>query len=233
MRAASDKPKRRPAREPFDPQSDSLAARLAEGLAQVALVLRARAWQQAGSRALTPSQGQMLAWLLRHGASGLTLGALARALAITSATASDTLSALERKRLVQKRRDALDARALAVVLTARGRRAALQAQSWSDFLAERLEVLDNDEQQVVLRALVKLLGAMQAHGEIPVARVCTSCRFFRAHAHADAQRPHHCDFVDAPFGERSLRVACPEHEPANAQVAAAALQALGPTRRQA
>ncbi len=223
----------RPSHDPFDPQRDPPAARLAEGLAQVALALRARTRLQAGRRALTPTQGQMLAWLLRQGPAGATLGALATALAITPATASDALTTLEGKQLVDKRRDARDTRALAVVLTARGRREAKRARSWSTFLAERLAVLDAGEQAVVLRALVKLLRAMQEHGEIEVARVCVSCRFFRAHAHADDQRPHHCTLVDAPFGEHSLRVDCSDHEQAVPDVEAATRQALGTAWRPA
>ncbi|MER3418788.1 MAG: MarR family transcriptional regulator, partial [Chloroflexota bacterium] len=27
-------------------------------------------------------------------------------------------------------------------------------------------------------------------------------------------RPHHCAFVDAPFGDRSIRLDCPDHAPA-------------------
>lgn len=209
-----------PSPSPFDPLADPLTARVAAGLVQVASALRARTRSHAGERALTPTQGQMLARLQRHAPDGLTLTSLARALVITPATASGTLTTLERKGLVRKQRAARDARALAIALTARGRRAATQAQSWSAFLAARLEVLDEHEQQVVLRALVKLLRSLQEHGEIPVARVCPSCRFFRAHAHDDSERPHHCAFVDAPFGERSLRLDCPDHEPASADTSA-------------
>ena len=51
--------------------------------------------------------------------------------------------------------------------------------------------------------------------------MCVSCRFFQPHAHPeDAERPHHCAFVDAPFGDRALRVDCPEHDAASADVVA-------------
>jgi hypothetical protein len=32
--------------------------------------------------------------------------------------------------------------------------------------------------------------------------------------HPEAAEPHHCAFVDAPFGNRALRLDCAEHEQA-------------------
>ncbi len=64
-----------------------------------------------------------------------------------------------------------------------------------------------------MRVLVKMVRTLQERGEIAPARMCVSCRFFWPYAHPeDAERPHHCGFVDAPFGDRALRVECPEHE---------------------
>jgi hypothetical protein len=46
--------------------------------------------------------------------------------------------------------------------------------------------------------------------------MCVYCRFFRPYAHPDdPEQPHHCAFVNAPFGDRALRVDCPEYEDAD------------------
>ena len=46
--------------------------------------------------------------------------------------------------------------------------------------------------------------------------MCLTCRFFVSRAHpADPVRPHHCNFVDQPFGDAELRVTCPDHETAD------------------
>jgi hypothetical protein len=74
-----------------------------------------------------------------------------------------------------------------------------------------VEGLDSEEQAALLRILVKMIRVLQDQGAIPVARMCASCRFFRPHAHPDPDRPHHCAFVDAPFGDRELRLECPDH----------------------
>jgi hypothetical protein len=55
---------------------------------------------------------------------------------------------------------------------------------------------------------------LQERGAIPVAKMCVTCRYFRPNVHPDPERPHHCAFVDAPFGDRSLRLDCPDQEPA-------------------
>jgi hypothetical protein len=39
---------------------------------------------------------------------------------------------------------------------------------------------------------------------------------FRPYAHPDPRAPHHCAFVDAPFGDGQLRVDCPDQTPAEA-----------------
>jgi hypothetical protein len=70
------------------------------------------------------------------------------------------------------------------------------------------------EQEVFLRGLVKMIRTLQERGEIPVSRMCVTCRYFRPNVHPDLSTPHHCAFVDAPFGDRQLRLECADHEPA-------------------
>lgn len=64
---------------------------------------------------------------------------------------------------------------------------------------------------MLLRSLVKVLRALQEAGDIPLQRMCVTCTHFRPHVHPDPANPHHCAFVDAPFGDRHLRLACPDH----------------------
>jgi DNA-binding MarR family transcriptional regulator len=193
-------------------RGEASAERIATGLHKISLVLRQAAWQEHGPHGLTPTQAQLLT-LLAAGKSGRTLSGLAAELGVTAATASDSLSALERKRLVVKRRAADDGRALAVTPTAAGRRLARRLALWPDFLLAALEELDVDERDVFQRALVKMIRSLQEQRRIPVARMCVECRFFRPYVHADGRAPHHCAFVDAPFGDRELRIDCADQLP--------------------
>jgi hypothetical protein len=130
------------------------------------------------------------------------------------------VTALQRKCLVAKKPTAGDGRGVAVVLTPDGSREAAAAAAWPDFLLEAVDQLSTAEQAAFLRALVAMIRTLQEKGRIPIARMCVSCRFFRPFQHDNHARPHHCAFVDAPFGDGELRLDCPDHAAAPADQAA-------------
>lgn len=184
------------------------------GLAKLGLATRHRAWSEAEGQGLTPTQGQILAMLRTRAERGMRVTELAAALAVTAATTTVAVQALERKGLVHKSRAPQDGRARTITLTDAGQHEAERAVGWSDFLLAAVDELTPDEQEVFLRGLVKMIRALQERGEIPISRMCVTCRFFRPNVHSDARSPHHCAFVDAPFGDRHLRLECPDHDPA-------------------
>jgi DNA-binding MarR family transcriptional regulator len=206
-----------PAGNPLPPDQP-LDKRVTIGLAKIGIALKQQAWAEAGGRGLTPTQGQVLA-LLRANPSGLRLGALAEQLGVTAATTSDSVTALQRKGLVTKESSAADGRGVVVRLTPVGSREAAAAAAWPDFLLEAVGELSTAEQATFLRALIAMIRTLQEKGRIPVARMCVSCRFFRPYQHDDPDRPHHCAFVDAPFGDAELRLDCPDHRTAPADQA--------------
>jgi DNA-binding MarR family transcriptional regulator len=201
------------------PPDQPLDKRVTIGLAKIGIALKQQAWAEAGGRGLTPTQGQVLA-LLRANPDGLRLGALAEQLGVTAATTSDSVTALQRKGLVTKEPMAGDGRGVIVLLTPTGTREAAAAAAWPDFLLEAVGELSTVEQAAFLRALVSMIRTLQEKGRIPVARMCVSCRFFRPYQHDDPARPHHCAFVDAPFGDGELRLDCPDFRTAPDEQAA-------------
>jgi DNA-binding MarR family transcriptional regulator len=215
--------------EPLSPSQH-----IATGLHKISLAIRSHTWQKAGQHGLTPTQAQILILLETRETQGAktTISDAAEALAVTIATASDATAALRAKHLVAKQRGARDARTVFLHLTGQGKRAARRAALWSDFLFEAAQALSPEEQAVFLRALIKMIRHLQEHGQIPVSRMCVTCRFFRPNVHADPERPHHCDFVDAPFGDRHLRLECPDHEAAPRWQATAKLELYTPNQRQ-
>jgi DNA-binding MarR family transcriptional regulator len=201
------------------PPDEPLDKRVTIGLAKIGMALKQQAWAEAGGRGLTPTQGQVLA-LLRANPRGMRLGALAEQLGVTAATTSDSVTALHRKGLVTKEPTAGDGRGIVVLLTPTGSREAAAAAAWPDFLLEAVGELSTAEQATFLRALVAMIRTLQEKRRIPVARMCVSCRFFRPLVHNDPVRPHHCAFVDAPFGDGELRLDCSDHSAASADQAA-------------
>jgi DNA-binding MarR family transcriptional regulator len=144
---------------------------------------------------------------------GLRLSEIAEGLAVTPATASEAVSSLVEKGLVQKAKSAQDKRAIALTLTEKGKQQAAQVSSWPDFLFDAVDELTEEEQVVFLKGLIKIIGKLQEQGRIPIAHMCVSCHFFQPNQYPDAQKPHHCAFVNVPFGDAQLQIDCPDHVP--------------------
>ncbi len=189
-------------------QDQSVVDHITAGLGKIATALRSQAWEGGASRKLTPTQGQILVLLAQRQA--MRLNDVARELCITAATASDAVIALAEKKLVVKGRSSEDLRALTISLTATGRREAERTSGWTGVVKAGVASLTPDEQAAFLRGLTKVIRALQEQGVISVARMCAGCAYFQPYVHADAAKPHHCGFVNAPFGEGQLRLDCPD-----------------------
>ncbi len=192
--------------------AQDLPSRVMTGLAKVGLALRHQARRDAAERGLSPLQAEVLAVVRNAPDEGMRLSSLAEVLGVADPTASDAVAALVRKGLLRKGPDPNDARAVALTLTASGRRQADRTAAWPEFLLGAVTTLSATEQEVFLAGLTKMIRFLQERGRIPVSRMCANCRFFRPNLHDDPARPHHCAFVDAAFGERDLRLDCPDFE---------------------
>ncbi|RJF99267.1 MarR family winged helix-turn-helix transcriptional regulator [Noviherbaspirillum saxi] len=201
----------------FDRISTPIESRIANGFARINTAMRSRAWSQAAANGLTPTQADILN-LLASRTALLRLSSVAEQLAITAATASDAVSALVTKGLVEKTRAADDGRAIALKLTKSGARLAVTVADWSSFLGTAAQTLASEEQAVLLKLIVKMIRELQERGEIPVNRMCATCKYFGPNEGDTALTPHYCHFVKAPFGNQHLRLDCPEHEEAEKTV---------------
>ena len=186
---------------------------IAAGLTKVAAALRSQAWEGGTERKLTPTQGQILAFLAGRSTKAVRLNDVAGELCLTAATVSDAVITLVEKQLIKKERSVEDQRALVLTLTAAGRREAQQTAGWTEVVEAGVKTLTPDEQAVFLRGLTKVIHSLQAQGVISVARMCAGCSYFQPYVHADAVRPHHCGFVNKPMGEGQLRLDCPDFVP--------------------
>ncbi len=202
-------------------REDLIRRQLVTGLTKIGLATRQRAWAGGESSGLTPTQGQALVVLLQREPGYIRLTELSSALAISQPSASVTVRALIDKGLVERGPVADDRRAVALSLTEKGRIEAARAMTWSDFLIEAVDVLNESEQAVFLRSIVKMIRSMQEKRQIPVSRMCASCEHFRPNRYPGSELPHHCAYIDAPFGDRQLRLDCPEFEAAKPSLAAA------------
>lgn len=199
----------------------SIISRILDGLERVSLTLRADQWGAADAGDIYPTQHQILCFLARRHGRPVRLKEVAAHLGVAGPTATGSVNALERKGLVEKRPHSDDARAVALSLSDAGRQALARARREETATAAALARLSPDEQGDLLLLLVKLIRNLQIAGAIPPQRVCVTCKYFRPFAHDDPGAPHHCDFVNAAFGDAQLRVDCGDHETAEPGVQAA------------
>ncbi len=193
---------------------------IAIGLAKIGTYLRSAERRSSERSGLTATQAQILVHLVARGPARVT--AVAEEIAVTQPTASDAVMALERKKLVEKRADPIDSRAIRLHPTPRGKRIADLLAIWPDALLGAIDALQPNEQAAFLKGLTKMIRNLQLRGAIPVQHMCVTCRFFRPNVHDDLAAPHHCDFVDAAFGDAELRIDRGDHESAtqtNASIA--------------
>ena len=192
----------------FDDLSEPLAQRLAEGLARLAAVARENDWRVADAAGATPTQAEILHLLVMR-PEGLRLAAVARHLGVRSATASEAVTALERKAMLEKLADPSDGRAVLLRATPAGR---ALAAAWPESHAAAVAGLTRSEQETLLRLVSKMIRHLQSTGQIAPQRNCVSCRHFCENVARGAELPHFCAFAGAPMGDRHLRIECPEHE---------------------
>ena len=203
------------AQKPVPKEHLPMPVQLAAGLEKISLAMKSRTWRREGQAGLGPLQRQVLTLL--HGKPDHTaqVSAIAKELVVRLPTASEAVATLERKRLVKRSRSQRDGRIVTVELTARGARACAPAVGIPNQLATATGALTSAEQVAFLKGLMKVIRNLQQQGEISVARMCVSCRFFRPYQHDDAAEPHHCDYVNAPIADQALRLDCREYEMAS------------------
>ena len=194
----------------FDSITEPLERRLADGLARLAAVARQLDWQAAAAAGLSPTQADILRFVANR-PEGARLTAAAAHAGVRKATASDAVATLEAKSLLRKEADALDGRAVALRVTAKGARI---ARDWPPSFAPVVMGLSESEQETLLALVIKMIRQLQLRELIAPQRTCVTCRHFRENVARGTDTPHYCAFVGAPMAERHLRVDCPEHESA-------------------
>lgn len=190
---------------------DDLPGRLVTGLSKIGLAMKSRPWRRQGRQGVGPLQVQVLSFLRTQPNRCAMVSVIARELSVKLPTASEVIRTLELKQLVRRRRSDQDNRVVTVHLTAKGAKASQVGTGWPEALAAATQQLSGREQADLLAILVKMIRALQLQGEIPVARMCVSCEHFRPNVHANGAAPHHCQFIDAPLENESLRIDCQDY----------------------
>ncbi|MBL8014416.1 MAG: winged helix-turn-helix transcriptional regulator [Candidatus Omnitrophica bacterium] len=189
------------------------------GFSKLSQAMKNKSWERGSQRKISPTQGQILAFLAGRKKDAITsLSDIVDHLGVTAATVSDAVRILTEKGLIKKTVGLDDKRLINHTLTLKGLKLAQEVSEWPDFMNQALDVLPADDHERLFLILIKMIRQLQVRGEIPVSRMCATCQYFRLNMYSDNQRPHHCAFVNEPFGNRNLRLDCPDHQEADAQL---------------
>lgn len=191
---------------------EAQAQKLVAGLVRVAVMAPTDA-PPADSAALPPPHRQVLLLLGRRDRE-FRLSDLAAELGSSVAATMAIVSPLVADGLVEMRpAPSYAAHDMRIAATDRGLAMTPAPSNWADTALGKVEELDEQTQARLLRMVTTKITQLQREGRIPVSRMCLSCRFFDGYRHPGTEAPHHCWFVDAPFGYRELRLHCPDHIP--------------------
>jgi DNA-binding MarR family transcriptional regulator len=190
-------------------RSDPLPAKIVAALDRLARARRSHRQATASKLGLTPLQLELMSAIADGPPPEPLVGLLALELGVSQPTVTDSLLALERKRLLTRHRAPTDRRRTTVALTDAGWRLVHECSRADRDLREGVAALDRGEQETTLEALLALIGHLVNVGVIDVARTCLCCRF---HEHTPGQA-HRCRLLEVDLPTADLRVNCPEHEP--------------------
>ena len=184
------------------------------GLERLTGLVRNQAWRDGSDASLHPAQRALLAVLASEGES-MRAGALAARLGVSAASISDSIRAVEAKGWIERAQDPDDARARRLSLTNTGADLIAGIQRTDGGLAQLSQTLTDQDAAALLRIVQLLIHQAQAQGLASGIRTCLGCAYFRPYANAkvDAEHPHVCAYVGAPFGDAELRADCAEQTP--------------------
>jgi DNA-binding MarR family transcriptional regulator len=189
---------------------DHLVHNLTAGLVRVA-VATLEPGQTDAERTIAQQQALLL---LARRPRAYALSSLSAELGMPMPATQAALATLSRQGLVRMEpTPSYSPHDMRVELTEFGRAQAPELLNWADALLGELEELSEEDQRRLLHVVTGRIFAMQRRGQIPITKMCVTCRFFDGYAHAGTPEPHHCRLVDAPFGYRQLRLHCPEQQP--------------------
>jgi DNA-binding MarR family transcriptional regulator len=193
---------------------EAQAAKLIAGLVRVAVMAPDERADTVRHGPVHPVQRQIMLLLSRRDRE-YRLTALADELGTGVSATMAVLQPLIAEGLVEMRpAPSYASRDMRVAATQQGLATVPAPANWADRLLAEVDDLDETDRARMLRLVTTRIGDLQQEGSIPITHMCLSCRFFDGYRHPGRPAPHHCWFVDAPFGYRELRLHCPEHAPA-------------------
>lgn len=188
-------------------QNSKIESKIVVALERISEAFRVLLWNESRGNSLSPIQSQILIFLFFHPDEKSRVGYLASEFNMTKATISDSIKALFKKGLIEKRVDSRDSRSFSIHLTAEGKAIAERASTFASALEKPIASLDNLQKDAMLNGLLKLIHDLNQAGVITTQRMCFTCSNYRLE-----NGKHYCNLLKTHLAEEEVRIDCPEHE---------------------
>lgn len=174
---------------------------------RVSEAFRVLLWEETKKSGLSPTQIQLLIFLLHHPNHTTTPSYLAKEFNMTKATITDSLKMLLKKELISKSPALSDARSYSIKLTIRGKSISESATQFSNQMLNSLSGLSESVKEQMLQGLLQMISQLNECSVISLQRMCKNCRFLE-----NKDNGHYCSFLKKPLAPTELRIDCPEFE---------------------
>lgn len=154
---------------------------------------------------LNPLQLRILQFLLSNSHRKITVGFAAEELEVSEPTISDSLRALETKKLIIKTADANDRRIKHLQLTARGKKLVGRLANFSGL---PLATLDSGTLERLSSDLHQLVAMLFEKSLLKHARICRTCAYFSP---AEGEQPQTCRLLKKQLRTGDLQSDCHDH----------------------
>lgn len=192
--------------------TETVNRKIADALERLSSAIEVFIHERTDELELNETQGRILMYLYQHPDQQGQTSKMAREMRRTKPTISDAVDSLVDDGYVKRGRSEEDRRVMNLTLSGKGEEAAETLVRWPEVLERYMTSYSDEEKQTVLTFLMDLMKGALEEGAMPVARMCTTCRFFNRDPD-DVDSPYYCELLDIPLSEETLRVDCEEQEP--------------------
>lgn len=190
-------------------QLESNDHKIVVALERISEAFRVLLWEETKKTGLSPTQIQLLIFLLHHPDRTTTPSYLSKEFNITKATITDSLRVLLKKELIIKYPDPNDARSYSIQLTEEGRTVSESSSHFSSQLLGSLSGLSEEIKNQMLEGLMHTISNLNDRSVISLQRMCKNCRFLES-----KDGSHYCSFLEQILAPIAFRIDCPEFEEA-------------------
>lgn len=194
----------------FDPknQEQDLNSRIVVGLERIGEAFKVSLWEENKKYGLSPTQLQIITFLLFHPKEFRTISNIANEFNTTKASISDSVKALETKGFITREKILKDFRVSTINLTENGKEIAVEAAKYADRIEEIISGMPREKKETLMETLLEIIHQLFNQGIISIQRMCLTCKYYVRQENS----ANECTLLQTPLKVTDLRVDCNNYD---------------------